>query len=199
MLTVCFPFALFIPPELFKNVAERGRWSQLLTSAYLEYWSGNYNVAFLQYLALAELGYEVAQSNAALMLEDGDVSIVPESERYSRALVYWKRRNWPPLYHFFLYVTGSTLARVKLGDYYYYGLGTEVNYDQAIQEYHIASDVQRNAQAMFNLGYMHEQGLGFKRDIHLAKRFYDMAAAASTDAQLPVTLALAKLSIYFAL
>nr|VZI23676.1 unnamed protein product [Spirometra erinaceieuropaei] len=175
--------------ELFKNVAERGRWSQLLTSAYLEYWSGNYNVAFLQYLALAELGYEVAQSNTALMLEDGDVTIVPASERYSRALVYWKRSA----------NQGSTLARVKLGDYYYYGLGTEVNYDQAIQEYHIASDVQRNAQAMFNLGYMHEQGLGFKRDIHLAKRFYDMAAAASTDAQLPVALALAKLSIYFAL
>ncbi|VDL91361.1 unnamed protein product [Schistocephalus solidus] len=216
--------------ELFKNVAERGRWSQLLTSAYLEYWSGNYNVAFLQYLALAELGYEVAQSNAALMLEDGmyrfhysyffpvncdlqmiasasnqqchrtkgmisfsgDVTIVPASERYSRALICHH------LTTLFLYVTGSTLARVKLGDYYYYGLGTEVNYDQAIQEYHIASDVQRNAQAMFNLGYMHEQGLGFKRDIHLAKRFYDMAAAASTDAQLPVTLALAKLSIYFA-
>lgn len=57
--------------QLFKNVAERGRWSQLLTSAYLEYWSGNHGVAFLQYAALAELGYEVAQSNAALILEEG--------------------------------------------------------------------------------------------------------------------------------
>lgn len=57
--------------QLFKNVAERGRWSQLLTSAYLEYWSGNHEVAFLQYVALAELGYEVAQSNAALILEEG--------------------------------------------------------------------------------------------------------------------------------
>lgn len=52
---------------------------------------------------------------------------------------------------------------MKLGDYYYYGLGTPVNYEQAIQEYRLASDVQRNAQAMFNLAYMHEQGLGFKQ------------------------------------
>ncbi len=55
------------------------------------------------------------------------------------------------------------MARVKLGDYYYYGRGTDVDYNQAIQEYRLASDIQRNAQAMFNLAYMHEQGLGFKR------------------------------------
>ena len=36
---------------------------------------------------------------------------------------------------------------------------------------------------MFNLGYMHELGLGMKRDIHLAKRFYDMAAETSVDAK----------------
>ena len=28
---------------------------------------------------------------------------------------------------------------------------------------------------MFNLGYMHEYGLGVKPDLHLAKRYYDMA------------------------
>ena len=28
---------------------------------------------------------------------------------------------------------------------------------------------------MFNLGYMHEHGLGVKSDPHLAKRFYDMS------------------------
>ena len=98
-------------------MAERGRWSQLLTSAYLEYWSGNHEAAFLQYIALAELGYEVAQSNVALLLEEGecatvvflyagldcyinstlplsfpdDIPFIPDSERYQRALVYWKR------------------------------------------------------------------------------------------------------------
>ncbi|KAL5966516.1 hypothetical protein TSMEX_005755 [Taenia solium] len=175
--------------QLFKNVAERGRWSQLLTSAYLEYWSGNHEVAFLQYVALAELGYEVAQSNAALILEEDNIDFVPDNERYKRAFVYWKRSS----------AQGSSTSRVRLGDYHFYGLGTEVNYEQAIQEYRFASDVMRNAQAMFNLGYMHEHGLGFKRDIHLAKRFYDMAAATSSDAQIPAALALAKLSFSFAI
>lgn len=46
---------------------------------------------------------------------------------------------------------------------------------------------------------MYEQGLGTKKDIHLAKRFYDMAAETSTDAQVPVALALMKLGLLFTL
>lgn len=61
----------------------------------------------------------------------------------------------------------------------------------------MASDQQHNAQAMFNLGYMHEQGLGMKKDIHLAKRCYDLAAETSDDAKVPVALALLKLQWHF--
>jgi SEL1 protein len=32
----------------------------------------------------------------------------------------------------------------------------------------------RNPQAYFNLGFMHQFGLGLPQDFHLAKRFYDM-------------------------
>lgn len=37
------------------------------------------------------------------------------------------------------------------------------------------------------------------QDIHLAKRFYDMAAEASPDAQVPVFLALCKLGLLYSL
>lgn len=37
------------------------------------------------------------------------------------------------------------------------------------------------------------------QDIHLAKRFYDMAAEASPDAQVPVFLALCKLGLVYTL
>ena len=37
-----------------------------------------------------------------------------------------------------------------------------------------------------------------QQDIHLAKRFYDMAAETSADAKVPVALALAKLGFVFA-
>ena len=46
---------------------------------------------------------------------------------------------------------------------------------------------------------MHEQGLGLAKDRHLAKRCYDLAAEASPDAKIPVTLALMKLFIFFGL
>ncbi len=49
---------------------------------------------------------------------------------------------------------------------------------------------QRNAQAIFNLGFMHEYGAGLPQDFHLAKRFYDKCSTVQTDAWVPVKLAL---------
>ena len=54
---------------------------------------------------------------------------------------------------------------------------------------------QSNAQAMFNLGYMHEHGQGLPLDLHLAKRYYDQALEIDAAAKLPVMLALASLWI----
>ena len=38
-----------------------------------------------------------------------------------------------------------------------------MDYEAAADHYRMASEQQQNAQAMFNLGYMHEQGLGIQR------------------------------------
>lgn len=175
--------------ELFKNVAERGRWGANLMQAYNDYKEGRVNEALIKYMILAELGYEVAQSNAAYLLDRGDIDVIPKNETYYRALMYWSRAAGQ----------GYSVARVKVGDYHYYGYGTEVDYESAANQYKIASEQQHNAQAMFNLGYMHEQGLGMKKDIHLAKRYYDLAAETSSDAQVPVALALAKLGVLYSL
>ncbi|NXS52552.1 SE1L1 protein, partial [Brachypteracias leptosomus] len=175
--------------ELFKNVCERGRWSERLMTAYNSYKDGDSNSAVVQYLLLAEQGYEVAQSNAAFILDQKEASIVEENETYPRALLHWNRAA----------SQGYTVARIKLGDYHFYGFGTDVDYETAFIHYRLASEQQHSAQAMFNLGYMHEKGLGIKQDIHLAKRFYDMAAEASPDAQVPVFLALCKLGVIYSL
>jgi len=174
--------------ELYKNVAERGKWGELMMEAHSDYRRGKYDEALIVYLVLAELGYEVAQSNAAYILDRKESDLYIPSEMWRRALVYWSRAA----------AQGYSAARVRLGDYYYYGWGTDVDYETAASHYRIASEQQNNAQAMFNLGYMHELGLGMKRDIHLAKRFYDMAAETSVDAKVPVALALAKLACIFA-
>ncbi|XP_034382976.1 protein sel-1 homolog 1 isoform X1 [Cyclopterus lumpus] len=176
--------------ELFKNVCERGRWSERLMAAYGSFKEGESDAALVQYLLLAEQGYEVAQSNVAFILDQTEgARIFTENETYPRALLHWTRAA----------AQGYTVARIKLGDYHYYGQGTDVDYETAVIHYRLASEQQHSAQAMFNLGYMHEKGLGIKQDIHLAKRFYDMAAEASPDAQVPVFLALCKLGLVYTL
>lgn len=173
--------------ELFKNVGERGRWGELLMQAHSDYRNSRYDESFVQYALLSELGYEVAQSNAAFLLDRNEIPMLTTSEGLVRALLYWGRAA----------AQGYSAAQVKLGDYYYYGLGTNIDYETAAIHYRLASDQQHNAQATFNLGYMHEQGLGMARDMHLAKRYYDRAAELSPDAKVPVALALLKLNVLF--
>ncbi|XP_015597864.1 protein sel-1 homolog 1 [Cephus cinctus] len=175
--------------ELLKNVAERGKWSDQLMAAHTDYREGRINEAFVTYALLAEMGYEVAQSNAAFILDRGETTILTEEEGLVRALTFWARAA----------AQGYSAAQVKLGDAHYYGRGTKVDYEAAASHYRLASEQQQNAQAMFNLGYMHERGLGLAKDRHLAKRCYDLAAEASPDARIPVALALIKLSLLFGL
>lgn len=56
---------------MFKNVAERGKWGEKLMEAHIHYREGHLDEAFVTYTLLAELGYEVAQSNAAFLLDKG--------------------------------------------------------------------------------------------------------------------------------
>lgn len=72
--------------------------------------------------------------------------------------------------------------------------GTVRDYERAAEAY-MHAKTQANAQAMFNLGYMHEHGQGLPLDLHLAKRYYDEALETDAAAKLPVTLALASLRI----
>ncbi len=160
-----------------------------MMEAHSDYKRGRADEALMKYLILAELGYEVAQSNAAFIFDRGETDLFPADELRRRALVYWTRAA----------AQGYSAARVRLGDYYYYGWGTAQDYETAAFHYRVASEQQNNAQAMFNLGYMHELGHGMRQDIHLAKRFYDMAAETSADAKVPVALALAKLGFLFTL
>lgn len=174
-----------IAVELYKSVAERGKWSEYLVSGYNKFQAGKYFHAFVVYALLAELGYEVAQSNAAYMLEKGLSGLtISDKERYFRAFNYWRRSAQQ----------GYSQAYVKMGDYYYYGTGVLQDFEAAAIQYRLASGEFGNPQALYNLAFMHEHGLGMPRDLALAKRFYDLAATVSPDAHLPVYLSLTKLA-----
>lgn len=89
-------------------------------------------------------------------------------------------------------------ALVKVGDYYYHGLGVpeepeSVRREKAARYYQSAADTQLSALAMWNLGWMYENGIGVPQDFHLAKRHYDLALTTNSEAYLPVLLSLMKL------
>ncbi|GAA0174698.1 ubiquitin-protein ligase [Lithospermum erythrorhizon] len=177
---------------LYKIVAERGPWSALSRWALESYLKGDVGKAFLLYSRMAELGYEVAQSNAAWILDNygslgvciGESGICSDAERHQRSHSLWWQAS----------EQGNEHAALLIGDAYYYGRGTERDFDRAAEAY-LHAKSQSNAQAMFNLGYMHEHGLGLPLDLHLAKRYYDQALQIDAAAKLPVTLALASLWI----
>ncbi|XP_059290447.1 ERAD-associated E3 ubiquitin-protein ligase component HRD3A isoform X3 [Lycium ferocissimum] len=177
---------------LYKLVAERGPWSSLSRWALESYLRGDVGRAFLLYSRMAELGYEIAQSNAAWILDKygeksmclGESGICSDEERHQRSHALWWQAS----------EQGNEHAALLIGDAYYYGRGTERDYDRAAEAYMHAKS-QSNAQAMFNLGYMHEHGQGLPFDLHLAKRYYDQALEVDRAAKLPVTLALASLWI----
>lgn len=77
--------------ELFKNVAERGRWGETLMQAHGHYRAKELNEAYVQYALLSELGYEVAQSNTGYLLDRNEVPMLDTDNALTRALLYWGR------------------------------------------------------------------------------------------------------------
>lgn len=57
--------------ELYKNVAERGSSALMFQEAHNSYKENDIERALIKYTFLAELGYEVAQSNVAFILDQG--------------------------------------------------------------------------------------------------------------------------------
>jgi len=168
---------------------------------------GRLEFALDRYLILAEMGYEVAEANAAMLFDDlfhspseasSSLDAQPSVLPYLHQAADWLGIRHPHLHGspeaLFLYERaadqGNFMARIKVGDFYYYGYGgLEPDPAEAAAHYRIASD-GRDPQAYFNLGFQHHFGIGLPLDVHLAKRYYDLALESSADAKLPVSLAL---------
>ncbi|KAK4996446.1 ERAD-associated protein [Elasticomyces elasticus] len=180
----------------YKVVAEK---AEVIHSAFPEaneaYENGDRETALVAYMMAAEQGYENAQANVAYLLDQAQPrfslsSLLPFLRHKATAvgdaalaLIYWtrsaKQSNFDSL--------------VKMGDYYLDGLGTIMDREKAAACYQAAAETMQSAQAMWNLGWMHENGIGIEQDFHLAKRYYDQALDTNREAYLPVQSALFKL------
>jgi TPR repeat protein len=74
---------------------------------------------------------------------------------------------------------------------------TESDLQMAAHYYHIAVEKHQSARANFNLGFMHQWGLGLKQDFPLAKRHYDLAVSGNPrEAELAVQMALMTMNLH---
>ncbi|KAG2194389.1 hypothetical protein INT47_006704 [Mucor saturninus] len=191
----------------YKAIAERGDWLYpTVEDAYTAYTKKDKESALLNYMLAAERGYEVAQSNVAYMLdtdkkmlthlpwigsknnntEEETGPVMDQVDKGELALIYWSRSA----------NQNNVDSRVKMGDYYYKGIGTGVDYERAVLCYRVAAEFQ-SPLAYWNLGWMYENGIGVAKDFHLAKRSYDQALNTDQDAYLPVKLSLIKMYVKY--
>ncbi|CAJ0628656.1 166_t:CDS:10, partial [Entrophospora sp. SA101] len=151
---------------LYKNVAERGDWLHSpFPEAHKAYTSGDKENKSMWHLTHSTPEFDPIQDKLAL--------------------IYWTRSA----------NQGNVDSRVKMGDYYFKGFGTEADYEKAAACYQVAAEIDFSAMAMWNIGWMYENGIGFPKDFNLAKRWYDKSLEANPYAYLPVTLSLKKLSL----
>ncbi|KAF5100416.1 hypothetical protein D0Z00_001275 [Geotrichum galactomycetum] len=190
--------------ETFEELYSPLKW------AHDSYNKGDYGSAILGFLIASEEGYETAQVNLAYMLDEQrgyfDLNVIKtkigafsnrlwhkmevsnlaptrDFHREKTALVYWTRAARQM----------NVDAVVKMGDYYFKGIGTEKEDPaKAAVCYQAAAD-HFSSLAKWNLGWMHENGIGAEKSFHLAKRYYDLAAETNSEAFFPVQLALLKL------
>ncbi|KAK4895331.1 ERAD-associated protein [Elasticomyces elasticus] len=178
----------------YKIVVEKAEavWASM-SEAYEAFEDGDTQKAIVTYLMAAEQGSEMAQANVAFLLDHtkpkwSPLAWIVSQSRSAKtavgdaalALIYWtrsaKQQNIDSL--------------VKMGDYYLSGLGTLASPENAAACYQAAAETLQSAQAMWNLGWMHENGIGIDQDFHLAKRFYDQALETNREAYLPVKISL---------
>jgi SEL1 protein len=169
-----------------RSVAERGEWSADISSAYESYRAGDYDKALMLYIRAAEIGFEVAQSNAAWLMEHGHCGGMPQASCNALALRMYKRAAQQ----------GRADALLRLGDLYFEGVvGVPADAAAAVRYYKLAAD-GHSAQAMFNLGWLYQMGQGVPQDFHLSKRHYDMAREQAEEARAPASLALAGMWVH---
>lgn len=201
----------------YKIVAERG---EILHSSFKEanaaygkveanaaYGKSDLERAFIATAMAAEQGYETAQNNVAYLLDEQTSvlslpSFIPpiplissgKPQKSSKGLLH----NAQLALIYFTRSAGqsNTDALVKMGDYYLSPTLSAYDPDRASICYTTAAENHHSAQALWNLGWMHENGIGStSQDFHMAKRYYDLALEINKEAYLPVKMALMKLRL----
>lgn len=169
----------------YKMIAEKGEWRTEYTRAFELYEQGEVDRALVLYEKLAEKGFDLAQKNAAFLYESGTLDVYGDlfysssEEQMKKAFRYYSFSS-----------DTSAVSQLKIGDFFYYGWGgVEVDHAKSFMYYKHASELH-NPQATYNVGFMHQFGLGIEEDLLLAKRYFDLALSYNPYAVIPVFVGL---------
>lgn len=174
---------------LLQNMLEKHEVLLIMEEAHDFFFSGKHAQALSRYLYCATMGLEVAQYNAAFCLEamtKGEKENPTSLRR--RALFVWSLAA----------EHGDVNSIIRLGDYFYYGWGLEQAEPITAAAYYHKAIEKKSSLAAYNLGYLHERGIGVPRDYHMAKKYYERALTYSKtegrpEAWLPILCSLNRL------
>lgn len=158
-----------------KQVLDKGPSLKIFKEAHQLYLGGFEDQALSRYIYLAAQGFEVANFNAGFILEHSK-----DPKHLQRAAFFYHRSAQ----------MDNSEARKKVGDVFY-KLGDAIS---AVAHYVVAAKAENpDPEAMFNLGYAYETGIGLKKDLWSAMDLYTASLSRSKSGKIAVSLALAKL------
>ena len=138
-------------------------------------------------MVFSEMGYSTAMHNAAYILQHESARNATVSAGQAAGLAFTEQavRLFKAAAEL-----GVTSSKLELGDIFF-GLA---NYTAAWAYYEDAS-ARKSALALFNMGWMYQQGLGVPEDFKLSRDAYNRAYKADPNAETPVELALLWLTV----
>lgn len=177
--------------QWYEGTANKGEWIYDFDKAVDEFVNENFDSALLIYEKLAEYGFKTAQFNVAWIYDNhlqSDKYLTQKTQTSEKkAFDYYKLAA----------DQGNEHAHLRLGDFYYYGDDSivPVSYSLARMHYRVIS--KTNAQALYNLGYIHQHGIGVVPDRSIALEFYRSAIRIDQESILACTLSIYSLAIDF--
>jgi SEL1 protein len=166
--------------------AQAGSWGGSVRHGFDRYMARDIEGAVLNYEIAAEQGYAVARGNLAFLLDSGmarageiyhDVSTLQDNDDPSVKM----RRQQRAFRQYMLVASedGDGDAMLRVGDYYYYGLGGVTPDSILAARWYSRASAKGLSQASYNMGFMHEHGFGVPKNPERARRYYHKVAEMS--------------------
>lgn len=177
--------------KYLKQVAEDGEWKTLFMLASNAFDNGDKYGALYRQLQAAYAGIEVAQYNAAILLEKTEDGSMGE-------LMHWNReRRLSEAHELYGYsgAQGHTASLIRSANIMYMETG---EYEEAARVFAKAAEM-KSGEGLVSLGLMHAHGLGVKEDRQQAIWYLTSASSADPEAVAPATIAIIGLRIYWLL